>query len=413
MPITFNGTTASVTGLTNGTSYRFRVAARNAVGLGPYTASTTPGSPSGQPPPPPPPGVGESWSLVAHQSANQIFNQLGLANVTVANNRLYDIGRFSPTLAGIPGGSLQSTLTLLEGLAPLYSTDGVSWTEGSGFWRGRAISGGSGYIGWVPGTVIYGNSLYVGVGDETGEHPGNIDWGYSSDGQNWSSSLNVAGQLSALAAPTRHVRTAVFDGYRFVASSLYSPTAARAIIHSTDGASWSIQQNAYLAALGGGNGLYIAPVNGSLGNFYRLAAPVAGSVVPSTFTSTNLPIGAQPFYGGATAGWIATTATGTYYTSSDGAAWTARSLPGAYRPAVARRFFSPVAYGSNTWLMLAYSGTGSTAATQYRSLLRSSDGITWTVLTTLPVVATWSHIQFYSGYFYAGAIAFGKLYRAQ
>lgn len=52
MAITVNGTTATVSGLTSGTQYRFRVRARNAVGYGPYSDWSEPGTPGGGSPAP-------------------------------------------------------------------------------------------------------------------------------------------------------------------------------------------------------------------------------------------------------------------------------------------------------------------------------------------------------------------------
>lgn len=49
--ITFDGTSATVSGLTNGQPYSFRVAAANALGVGPFSAATTPGTPTDGTPP--------------------------------------------------------------------------------------------------------------------------------------------------------------------------------------------------------------------------------------------------------------------------------------------------------------------------------------------------------------------------
>lgn len=57
MPTTVTGTTTTVSGLTPGTLYRFRVRARNSVGYGPYSAWSEAGTPTGGPTPPPPPAT--------------------------------------------------------------------------------------------------------------------------------------------------------------------------------------------------------------------------------------------------------------------------------------------------------------------------------------------------------------------
>jgi len=53
----------TITGLTAGTQYRFRVRARNANGYGPYSAWSTPGTPTAGPPSPPPATVVATVSL--------------------------------------------------------------------------------------------------------------------------------------------------------------------------------------------------------------------------------------------------------------------------------------------------------------------------------------------------------------
>lgn len=57
MPTTVTGNTTTVSGLTPGTLYRFRVRARNTVGYGPYSAWSEAGTPVGGPVPPPPPST--------------------------------------------------------------------------------------------------------------------------------------------------------------------------------------------------------------------------------------------------------------------------------------------------------------------------------------------------------------------
>lgn len=75
MPTTVTGTEATLTGLTAGTLYRFRVRARNANGYGPYSAWSEPGTPTAGPPAPPPsaPTLAVSVSVIGQ-------------NTTVTNN---------------------------------------------------------------------------------------------------------------------------------------------------------------------------------------------------------------------------------------------------------------------------------------------------------------------------------------
>lgn len=64
MGTTVTGTTTTVTGLTPGTQYRFRVRAKNAVGFGPFSQWSTPGTPTGGTTTPPAPAlqVSLSWT---------------------------------------------------------------------------------------------------------------------------------------------------------------------------------------------------------------------------------------------------------------------------------------------------------------------------------------------------------------
>lgn len=436
MPISINGTTASVTGLTNGTSYRFRVAARNAVGLGPYTAATTPGTPSGPPDPPPADPPGTTWTKIEYTPSPPTKDNDGVFDAVPAGTRLYDKGR-STGLYGV-SSSAQAMAVLadiLGRMAPRYSTNGTSWTQTQGL-PPLGYSYGqnglySGYGAWIPGTVLYGLArpvggatydTYVAVGDISSfarsiagidnqfwDLAWSIVWAWATDGASWTPVYDVDSNSPAAAG----VDTACYDGWRFTASS----SRHNAMFHSADGITWERQNDVYLAALCGSLAFYKRkdPSTGSFGNTYVAGVPESAATVPATRFATNLPLTARPVYGAAPAGsirYVATTSTGTYYTSIIGAdntgdpLWTERTLPAGFTPAPFASFSSPVAYGNGHWLMLARSSGSST----WRTLLRSTDAISWTPMSTLPVSAAWSNIFFFDNYFYAAG---SGLWRSQ
>lgn len=414
MPISINGTTASVTGLTNGTSYRFRVAARNAVGLGPYTAATTPGTPSGDPDPPPsdPPGV--TWTKIEYTPAAELTRWGGVFDAAPAGTRLYDKGRVSPLL-GVSSSGLAVTEAALKQLAPRYSTNGTAWTQTEGFTRPFSPSV---YEAWIPYVVLYGTvrvggggdyNTYVAVGTSSyysqNTNPTvtwSPEWAWATDGASWTRVPGVA----SIGSAAWKVDTACYDGWRFTASCP-SPVV---MLYSVDGVTWQARSGAYLAALCGGLAFYKygSAFTGSYGTTYFAGTPESSSPVPDTLLATNLPLTARPFYGEAPAGsirYIATTEGNTYYTSTIGAdatgdpLWTERTLPAGFQAAKVQPFSSPVAYGNGHWLMLARPNGFSS----WRTLLRSTDAITWTPVTTLPVTAEWRNIFFFGNYFYASS----------
>lgn len=119
------GTTATVTGLTNGTPYFFRVAAVNSVGTGAAsgTATATPRAPIV--PPAAPIGATVNGGLLqAHVSWTRSVGDLGVGLVSYTATIVQGLNTFSCTTTG--------TFCMLTGLAPGAVTANVVATSASG-----------------------------------------------------------------------------------------------------------------------------------------------------------------------------------------------------------------------------------------------------------------------------------------
>lgn len=120
MPTTVTGTTTTVSGLTPGTLYRFRVRARNSVGYGPYSAWSEAGTPVGGPTPPPPP-----TTLTLSVSVSTLFR--GGVNLNFCSK------------AAIYSGSASASAQLSGGANGLLGN--VTYT-----WQGRYLRSHTGYF---------------------------------------------------------------------------------------------------------------------------------------------------------------------------------------------------------------------------------------------------------------------------
>ncbi len=92
----------TITGLTAGTQYRFRVRARNANGYGPYSAWSTPGTPTSGTPAPPPNTPTLTVTVTGAYRQRTSLNACGLA--------AYDSAK-ADVSAAISGAGLLSTLS--------------------------------------------------------------------------------------------------------------------------------------------------------------------------------------------------------------------------------------------------------------------------------------------------------------
>jgi hypothetical protein len=131
MGTTVTETTTTVTGLTPGTQYRFRVRAKNAVGFGPFSQWSTPGTPTGGTTTPPAPALQVSLSLTPATGttggiASSVTAAASADGATLANVVYTWQGRFLRTISPAlcigpacrfttPASSSWETITLATG----------------------------------------------------------------------------------------------------------------------------------------------------------------------------------------------------------------------------------------------------------------------------------------------------------
>jgi hypothetical protein len=349
-----------------------------------------------------PDGVG--WT----QRANPDVTHRGLAAVTFGGGQFVAVGA-----GGVSGG----------GNAILTSPDGMDWTQrsnaavplssllGVGYGNGLYVAVGSGgarkiitspdAITWSSApnlanslrAVTFGGGLFVAVGN-------NRTIVTSSNGATWTPQADVPpGIPSALAGVT-------WTGNRFVAVSFTlfpqsAPVPQGGIVTSTDGVHWTQAatppENGSLRALASGGGQVVAVGSGAPG-VPLLGGAAQGNVLRSTddgqtWSSSAVanPLGVSP--SGAAiafgpAGFVYGGARGSIYTSPDGAApWTSQTRP-----------------GSRAYLAVASDGARFCAVGPNGALASSSDGATWTEVTSVPdhqAYSAWTRLIHAAGLFVA------------
>ena len=135
---TLTSTSVDVTGLSGGTSYVFRVAAKNSVGQGNWSVVSSPFTPTGGSEVPKiviPPLAGSTTGVTVEIPADAIPTTASVSGSTVFQSNAGDGARIVKieTLAGSGGITAVSTPIIIHlpvsvsGSVPAYSTDNVSW----------------------------------------------------------------------------------------------------------------------------------------------------------------------------------------------------------------------------------------------------------------------------------------------
>ena len=219
-----------------------------------------------------------------------------------------------------------------------YSTDGISWTEGSmpsDSWQ----------------SVCYGNGKYVAIAYNSST------MAYSTDGISW-----TQGTLPS----SKQWQSVCYGNNKYVAVVWGSNTMA----YSTDGISWTegsmpSSQDWYSVCYG--NGKYVAVARGTT-NIYGY------STDGISWTEGNMPSSQDWYsvcYGNGK--YVAVAASNIMVYSTDGISWTEGTMPRSY------------------WVLVCYGNGKFVAMGSTTTMVYSTDGISWTE-GTLPIHQSWESI---------------------
>ena len=231
----------------------------------------------------------------------------------------YGNGKFVALAGG--AGSAQNTMA--------YSTDGISWAEGTMPSSQRWYS------------VCYGNGKYVAVAGG----PSNT-MAYSTDGISW-----TRGTLPS----SQRWFSVCYGNDKYVA---VAGSTTNTMAYSTDGISWTqgtmpIEESWYSVCYG--NGKYVAIIYGSSTMAYSTdGISWTRGTMPSARSWYSVCYGNDKFVA------VAYNSTTMVY-STDGISWTEGTMP-------SQQWYS-VCYGNGKYVAIAYNST---------TMVYSTDGISWT-----------------------------------
>lgn len=393
MGTTYTGTSATITGLTPGTQYRFRVRARNAVGYGPFSDWSAAGTPTGTgsgPSPTSPPG--ETWTKISAP----LSHFAGITSTGTAGQERIWAWKYNP--------SAYAGLAQWNAYSLVYSTDGVAWTDSSTFTVSAPLPGdssGGGVATFVPNDVAYGNGTYV----ATGKIAAYV--GVSSNGTSW--------QKVALPAGSTGATGVAFINGKFITlgtSVPYFSTTGLSWgkLYSAAGATWPV-----VIAATSSQFLWQAQ-SGRLG--YSDASTLNGLTIngsdmllaPPTITSSAFSSG-LPVLQTSNGRVLVADTNGKLYTTYTGTAWTTRTLPAGLLFCSGPQYQAQVSGASTARPLAASDGANivalvRTADKATRTIARSTDsGATWETRVTLPELIEWSEIVYFKGKYIA--IGFG------
>ena len=397
MGTTYTGQSATITGLTPGTQYRFRVRARNAVGYGPFSDWSAAGSPTGTTPGPTPTSPpGETWTKIS----TQLAHFAGVTSTGTAGQERLWAWRYNPESYGDLAQWIPYSL--------VYSTDGVSWSDASTFTHPVDKPGQTrgGIATFVPDQVAYGNGTYVAT--------------------NGFASSTAAGVTSTGAAWQKVTLPAAASGVSFV-NGKFLTLRNSSPYWSTTGLSWGGLRNFNMQLTD--DSLWPTLLAASSSQFlwkaasarmgYSSASPLsstqvatsgenAGTMYQAIPAISSAPFSsALPFLQAPNGSVLVADKNGKMYSSSNGTSWTTRTLPlgllfgdgiGADPVRCGAVTARPLASRDGTEILALVR----TADKATRTIARSSDaGATWETRVTLPELIEWSQVVYFKGKYIA------------
>jgi len=308
-------------------------------------------------------------------------------------------------LSGVPSNFPTNT-TLVSGLSAGYSAANHAHnyvTEFNNLTGALTLAAGSNVTLTANGsTLTLSSTGGLGANDavDGGDYVGTIINGIAITSQPASANASTAvGSWSAQNSPANLTVSGL--GY---ANNTFLALGTGKVASSSNLASWTnanLPQNFAAAEVAYGNGTYVV-----VGR--DVPFPVAKSTDGSTWTSAsgdtsfNYNFSSIAYGGGLFVGMLQSQSNASYlvnyFTSSDGASWTTRSMPYNSANLIRVSAVTDIAYGNGVFVATVTSknlDNSSNVLTQY---LTSTDGLTWTI-RTLPSSGWYASVAFGAGVF--------------
>lgn len=328
----------------------------------------------------------------------------GTSNLSARADHVHQMPQYS-SLLNIPSNFPTNT-TLVSGLSAGYSgiNHAHNYVQSLNNLTGNlTLAAGSNVTLTANGSTLTLSSVGgLGANDSVdgGDYVGEIINGITITSQPISANASTAiGSWSSQNSPANLTVSGL--GY---ANSTFLALGNGKVATSSNLASWTnanLPQNFAAAEVSYGNGTYVV-----VGK--DVPFPVAKSTDGSTWTSAsgdtsfNYNFSSIAYGGGLFVGMLQSQSNASYlvnyFTSSDGASWTMRSMPYNSANLIRVSAVTDIAYGNGVFVATVTSknlDNGSNVLTQY---LTSTDGLTWTI-RTLPSSGWYASVAFGAGVF--------------